>query len=81
MSEESAKMMWGGSRIGAGRPKSEIKKRGVSFLIAADLDRVLTKAAEQSYVSRSEYVEEALRNRLKRDENLTTAQKRRLRSR
>jgi len=46
--------------------------------LPVDLDDALTEVASDSGLSRSEYVEEALRNRLKRDQNLTARQKRRI---
>lgn|GEM_PF-6309464 len=70
--------MRGGLRPGAGRPRAVDRKRQVLLHLPVDLDDALTEVASDSGLSRSEYVEEALRNRLKRDQNLTARQKRRI---
>jgi metal-responsive CopG/Arc/MetJ family transcriptional regulator len=70
--------MRGGLRPGAGRPPAVDRKRQVLLHLPVRLDEVLTEAASRSSMSRSEYVEETLRNRLKRDENLAASQKRRI---
>jgi metal-responsive CopG/Arc/MetJ family transcriptional regulator len=67
--------MRGGCRPGAGRPRAVDRKRQVLLHLPEGMDDVLTEAAGESGLSRSEYVEQALRNRLKRDENLTARQK------
>jgi hypothetical protein len=57
----------GGSRPGAGRPKLEIRKRPVLLSMTVELNEALADAADYSGMSKSQYAEEAIKSRLKRD--------------
>lgn len=59
--------MRGGSRPGAGRPRLEIQKGPVLLSLNLDVAEAMAEAADYFSTSKSEYAEEAIRSRLKRD--------------